>query len=147
MSNERIVYTNQDGSVSVVIPSGEVPIETIMTKDVPANAINARQITTDELPQDRLFRGAWDDSNPEEFIGINLSKAKEIAHTIRRAKREEEFKPLDEVIMKQIPGTHTVTAEESRAEIRNRYTQIQNDIDSTTDETSLRSTLINNNII
>ena len=28
-------------------------------------------------------------------IGLNLNKAKEIAHEVRRAKRAEEFAPLD----------------------------------------------------
>ncbi len=37
-------------------------------------------------------------------ITINLDKAKQIGHDIRRQKRAEEFAPLDEKIMKQIPG-------------------------------------------
>jgi hypothetical protein len=37
------------------------------------------------------------------MITINLDKAKAIGHDKRRAMRAEEFKPHDEVIMKQIP--------------------------------------------
>jgi len=93
--NERIVFTNLDGSCGVLIPSGEVSIEKVMEKDVPVDATNVRQITINELPQDRLFRDAWDDTNPEDFIGVNLTKAKAIVHKMRRTDRETKLSPLD----------------------------------------------------
>lgn len=58
-------------------------------------------------------------------IGINLNKAKEIAHEKRRAARAKEFAPHDEVIMKQIPGIDQQAAEAARQEIRNRYAALQ----------------------
>ena len=64
------------------------------------------------------------------MIVINIDKAKGIAHDIRRAKRAEEFAPHDEVIMKQIPGNDAVEAEAARQAIRDKYAQIQTDIDS-----------------
>lgn len=64
------------------------------------------------------------------MITINLTKAKEIAHTIRREKRAEEFKPFDEVISKQIPGADAVAAEEARQTIREKYATMQQDIDT-----------------
>ena len=64
------------------------------------------------------------------MITINLDKAKAIAHDKRRAKRAEEFAPHDEVIMKQIPGVDAVEAEAKRQEIRDKYAQVQNDIDA-----------------
>ena len=69
-------------------------------------------------------------------IVVNLTKAKTIAHERRRFKREQEFKPHDEIIMKQIPGEDATAAETARAEIRTRYATIQTDIDnaSTVDE-------------
>ena len=69
-------------------------------------------------------------------IVVNLTKAKTIAHERRRIKREQEFKPHDEIIMKQIPGEDATAAETARAEIRTRYATIQTDIDnaSTVDE-------------
>jgi len=63
-------------------------------------------------------------------ISVNLSKAKNIAHDIRRAKRAEEFAPHDEIISKQIPGADATAAEAARAAIRTKYEQVQNDIDS-----------------
>lgn len=63
-------------------------------------------------------------------IVINLTKAKNIAHERRRFKREQEFKPHDEIIMKQIPGEDATAAETARAEIRTRYATIQTNIDN-----------------
>lgn len=70
------------------------------------------------------------------MITINVDKAKAIAHEKRRAARAEEFKPHDEVIMKQIPGISSAVAEEARAAIRAKYANMQDDIDaaSTPDE-------------
>jgi hypothetical protein len=64
------------------------------------------------------------------MIKINLDKAKAIAHTIRRSAREVEFKPLDDIIAKQIPGVSAVEAEASRQVIRQKYTVIQDKIDA-----------------
>jgi hypothetical protein len=64
------------------------------------------------------------------MITINLDKAKAIGHDKRRAMRAEEFKPYDEVIMKQIPGNDAVEAEAKRQEIRDKYAAIQVDIDA-----------------
>ena len=44
-------------------------------------------------------------------IVTNLTKAKTIAHDMRRAKRAEEFEPHDEVISKQIPGADATAAD------------------------------------
>jgi hypothetical protein len=62
-------------------------------------------------------------------ITINLDKAKAIGHDLRRQQRAEEFKPFDEVIMKQIPGADAVAAEEARQAIREKYALIQEAID------------------
>jgi hypothetical protein len=64
------------------------------------------------------------------MITINIDKAKNIAHDMRRAARAEEFKPHDEVIMKQIPGVDAQAAEAARQAIREKYAAMQADIDS-----------------
>jgi len=63
------------------------------------------------------------------MIIINLPKAKTIAHEVRRQKRAEEFAPLDEVIMKQIPGTDVQLVETQRQTIRDKYALVQANID------------------
>jgi hypothetical protein len=64
------------------------------------------------------------------MITINLDKAKTISHAIRRQKRAEEFFPLDEVIMKQIPGTDVQAVEAQRQAIRDKYANLQSQIDA-----------------
>lgn len=71
------------------------------------------------------------------LIIINIDKAKTISHDIRRQKRAEEFQPLDEVIMKQIPGTNVQEVEAQRQAIRDKYAEIQNNIDNATDSDAL----------
>lgn len=72
------------------------------------------------------------------MITVNLDKAKTIAHDKRRAARAEEFKPHDEVIMKQIPGNDMVQAEAARQVIREKYAVIQNDINVAADVNTLK---------
>ena len=73
------------------------------------------------------------------MIVINIDKAKGIAHDIRRAKRADEFAPLDELIAKQIPGTPAAQAEAARQEIRDKYAVIQIQIDAAPDIDTLTS--------
>ena len=63
------------------------------------------------------------------MITINLDKAKDISHELRRAARTAEFEPYDNVIAKQIPGEFE-TAEAKRAEIRTKYASYQADINN-----------------
>jgi len=60
---------------------------------------------------------------------IDLTKAKNIGHDMRRAARAEEFKPYDEAIAKQIPG-QVDGAEAARQAIREKYAAIQTSIDA-----------------
>jgi hypothetical protein len=64
------------------------------------------------------------------MIIVNIDKAKAIGHEIRRKKREEEFAPLDTVIMKQIPGKDAQAAESERQAIRDKYAAVQADIEA-----------------
>lgn len=64
------------------------------------------------------------------IIRIDLDTAKKISHNIRREQREKEFQPLDDLIAKKIPGTNETDVEAQRQQIRNKYAQIQTEIDS-----------------
>lgn len=75
------------------------------------------------------------------MIVINVDKAKAIGHEIRREKRAEEFKPFDEVIMKQIPGKDFTEAEAARQAIRDKYEVIQQQIDSATTPEEIKTVL------
>lgn len=65
------------------------------------------------------------------MITINVNKAKTIAHALRRKARDEEFKPYDDVIAKQIPG-QAQGAEAARQAIREKYAEMQTAIDAAT---------------
>lgn len=60
-------------------------------------------------------------------LSINLDKAKDIVHDIRRAKRTSEFAPLDRLVT--IPG-EAEAAEAARQAVREKYAAVQADIDS-----------------
>ena len=70
------------------------------------------------------------------MITVNVDKAKGIAHEVRRAKRTEEFAPLD--VKATIPSEATA-AEEARAAIRAKYATIQTSIDSAFDVDTLKT--------
>lgn len=70
------------------------------------------------------------------MIVINVDKAKGIAHEVRRAKRAEEFAPLD--VKATIPSEATA-AEEARAVIRAKYATIQSNIDAAADVATLKT--------
>jgi hypothetical protein len=74
-------------------------------------------------------------------IGLNLSRAKEIAHETRRKARTEEFRPHDEVIMKQIPGNDYTEAEAARQAIREKYATLQAQIDAAQTPEQLKALL------
>lgn len=76
------------------------------------------------------------------MITINIDKAKDVAHVMRRAARAEEFKPLDEVIMKQIPGIDAAAVEAERQVIREKYTAMQTSIDAAVSVDEIKSALL-----
>ena len=75
------------------------------------------------------------------MIVINIDKAKAVAHDMRRAARAEEFKPHDEVIMKQIPGVDAQAAEAARQAIRDKYAAIQTQIDASATPEEIKAAL------
>lgn len=75
------------------------------------------------------------------MITININKAKTIAHDMRRAARAEEFAPLDAIIMKQIPSTDIQSVEAQRQAIRDKYAQLQAQMDSAQTIDELKSLL------
>jgi len=52
-----IIYTNENGNVSVCYPTGELPIEEVLVKDCPEGAII---IDESSLPVDNEYFNAWD---------------------------------------------------------------------------------------
>ena len=142
--SDLVVFTDQDGTLIVGIPAPGVTAQEVLDRDVPVDAISPRVISRDKLPSDKLFRDAWDDSNPEDFVSVNLDKAKLVTHSYRRKSREREFKPFDEIVQRGLPGG--TAAELERVKIRKKYARIQSDIDSSLSEADLRTIIKSNNL-
>ena len=131
----RIIYQTTDGGVAVIIPTESVELA---LKDVPEGV--AYEIVSEaDIPSDRYFRDAW--VMGDCCVDHNIDKCKQIGHDKRRAARAEEFKPHDEVIMKQIPGADAVAAEAARAAIRTKYEQVQTSIDAATTPDEIKTAL------
>jgi hypothetical protein len=58
--NQRIIYPNDDGGVSVIVPADcGLSVEEIAAKDVPQGK-PYKIIDASEVPTDRTFRNAWE---------------------------------------------------------------------------------------
>ena len=59
-SDKRIIYTADDGSVAVIIPSDNcgLTVEQIRDKDVPTGK-TSYIVDKSVIPTDRSFRNAW----------------------------------------------------------------------------------------
>ena len=57
---KRIIYPNDDGGVSIIVPSPncDLTIEEIAAKDVPAGK-PYQIINVEDVSSDRTFRNAW----------------------------------------------------------------------------------------
>lgn len=63
---KKILYPNPEGGISVIAPTGELPLADVAQKDVPAGTPYLI-VEDDVIPSDRSFRNAWeaDFSNPD----------------------------------------------------------------------------------
>jgi hypothetical protein len=59
--NQRIIFPNDEGGVSILIPATEcgLTIEEIAAKDVPAGK-PYKIVDVADIPTDRTFRDAWE---------------------------------------------------------------------------------------
>ena len=59
-SDKRIIYTQDDGTVAIVIPADNCPltVEQIRDKDVPTGK-TSYIVDKSVIPTDRSFRDAW----------------------------------------------------------------------------------------
>lgn len=137
MAEKRvIVFTNNSGGVSVCTPTGELSIEQVQIKDIPAGT-NSFIVDASTLPQEvGIFFGAWEQTNGN--VTINIDKAKLIAHDARRAARAAEFAPLD---TKATIPSEAVAAEAARQVIRDKYAVMQTKMDAATTIDELKAVL------
>ena len=62
----KIIYPNAEGGLCIVYPAGELPIEDVCQKDVPAG-VPYLVVPEEDYPSDYSFIDAWeaDFSNPD----------------------------------------------------------------------------------
>lgn len=137
MSDFRIIYQNDDGGVSIIIPSPGCSVTEAQKAVPPGVSFTIKDKS--EIPADRTFRNAWEKSGSD--VVHNMTKVKAIAHDKRRARRDELFKPHDEIIAKQIPGKDAAVAESARVQIRNADAAMQVAIDAAVNPDEVKAAL------
>lgn len=134
MSDYRIIFTNADGGVSIIIPAPGVAEEQAAAA-VP-DGVPYEVVSVSALPQDRTFRNAWERNG--QTVEHNMAKAREIAHAKRREARAVEFATLD--IEATIPAK-AVEAEAKRQVVRDKYSVMQTEIDAATSIEELKASV------
>ena len=76
-----------------------------------------------------------------KMIRVDLDKARLVAHERRRAARNKEFAPFDDIIAKQIPGKSAQEAEAERQKIRDKYAVMQAAIDAAQTPDAIKTAL------
>ena len=75
--SQVIVYTNDQGNVSVCTPAGQMPIDHVLANDCPAHAVI---VDASGLPQaDDDFFNAWRLVNGAVVVDINAARAIQLA--------------------------------------------------------------------
>jgi hypothetical protein len=74
--SQVIIYTNENGNVSVCSPTGELPIEDVLAKDCPAHAIIVDASTLPQGEDD--FFDAWRMTPPDSVVVVDLEAARAI---------------------------------------------------------------------
>lgn len=131
----KIIYTNSDGIVSIITPAGDI---NDAIKDVPSG-VSYEIVDDNKIPTDRTFRNAW--VKGSGVVTEDVDRAREIAHQTRREKRAAEFKPNDDIIALNIPGTDIKAAEDSRSQTRWKYKVMQDNLDRSKTISELKTAL------
>ena len=110
---QAIIFTNDNGGVSVCIPTGELPIEAVKEKDTPAGSLI---VNTADLPnQYNDFFDAWELVAGE--VQVSKTKAVEITKKRLRTEREPLLSAQDVLFQRALESgsdTTAIVAEKNR---------------------------------
>ena len=127
-----IIYTNENGNVSVCVPTGELDIQAVKEKDTPEHSII---VDMSSLPNaDNDFFDAWELNNGA--VSVNLEKAKEITKTRLRREREPLLAAQDVLFQRALEtgsDTSVIVAE------KQRLRDVTNAVDGCTTTAELRA--------
>jgi len=111
--SQAIIFTNDNGGVSVCIPTGEISIEAVQAKDTPKGSIIVNQ---SDLPnQHNDFFDAWELVDGK--VTVSLAKATEITKKRLRAEREPLLAAQDVAFQRALESgadTSAIVAEKQR---------------------------------
>jgi len=141
--NKAILCENSEGGVAITVveertintPTGafQVTLAGELARMKEANPDNVYTIVDKEVVDKKYaespFRAAW-----KTDLSTDIAKAKELVHAQRKAKRSEQFAPLD--IEATVPAL-AVEAEAKRQVVRDENTVIQTAVDKATTEAAL----------
>tara|TARA_Y100001938_G_C7757159_1_gene266790 strand:- start:14 stop:445 length:432 start_codon:yes stop_codon:yes gene_type:complete len=99
----KIIYTNANGTVSVIHPTGDV---NDAVKDVPSG-LSYEIVEDSAIPTDRSFRNAWKQNS--KTIETDITKAKEIHKINIRKAREPKLAELDIEFQKALETSTSTT--------------------------------------
>ena len=108
-----IIFTNENGGVSVCVPTGELDIEVVKAKDTPSHSII---VDSSALPEaDNDFFNAWELNGGT--VSVNLDKAKALTKARLRMEREPLLAAQDVLYMRAMEAgqdTSAIVAEKQR---------------------------------
>lgn len=108
----KIIYTNNEGGVSVIYPTGELSIEEVAAKDVP-EGVAYEIVEDDAIPSDRTFRNAW--VMGDCCVEHDLDKCKAIHRDTIRQVRTELFAVADIAYMKALETNNDIAKDQAAA--------------------------------
>lgn len=110
-----IIFTNDNGGVSVCIPTGELPIEQVQSRDIPAG-VQSYIVAASSLPEDdNDFFDAWEQT--KGVVTVNITKAREVTKRRLRAEREPLLAAQDVAFQRALESgadTSAIVAEKQR---------------------------------
>jgi hypothetical protein len=112
--SQVIIFTNDNGGVSTCIPTGEISIDAVLTKDVPAGR-GARIVNLTDLPRDNDFYDAWE--MDATSVTVNFAKAVELTKARLRAERTPLLAAQDVAFQRALEegkATAAIVAEKQR---------------------------------
>lgn len=114
--SQVIIFRNDDGGVSVCTPTGELPIEAVLEKDVPTGR-GAKIVNNTDLPNEHNdFFNAWE-MDDDGVVTVSLTKAKEITKERLRAERAPLLTAQDVAFQRALEAgsdTTAIVAEKNR---------------------------------
>jgi hypothetical protein len=130
--SQVIIFTNENGGVSVCVPTGELDIHAVKAKDTPSGSII---VDNTDLPNaDNDFFDAWELN--DGLVSVSLTKAKAITKTRLRAQREPLLAAQDVLFQRaQESNADTTAIVVEKTRLRN----ITNGADTCTTTAQLRA--------